>query len=80
MVAVLACSQTAGGSFILAMACPTTRVELTRESLIKRRLAAVYRQFTLLPARLMTAAAPFNSSAQLPWVQASHTTTRQGAL
>jgi hypothetical protein len=52
MVAVLACSQTRGGRAARATARPTRRVGITRESRMARRLAAVYRQLTLRPARL----------------------------
>jgi hypothetical protein len=46
------------------MACPTTDVDRTRESRIARRFSALYRQFTLRPARLMTASQPSISFAQ----------------
>ena len=63
-----------------AMACPTARVELIRESLITRRFLAVYRQLTLRPAKLITASDPSISAAQSLRVSASHRTTRQAAF
>ena len=41
MVAVLACSQTRGGRMAAAIACPTTRVDNTRDIRISCRFAAV---------------------------------------
>ena len=79
MVAVLACNQTRGGFFARPIAAPTARVESTRESMIARRFAGVWRQLTLRPARLITTSAPSTSRAQSPRVAASQPTIRQGA-
>src|SRR6266851_803377 len=80
MVAVLACSQVRGGRAAPAIARPTARVDRVRDSLIWRRLSALYRQLTLRPARLMTASAPSNSAAHSSTVSPSHPTTRQGDI
>jgi hypothetical protein len=77
-VAVLACSHTGGGRQLPEIACPTARVDATRLSRIARRLAAVYRQFTFRPARLITAPAPSSSAAHGPTVAPSHGTLRHG--
>lgn len=53
IVAVLICSQTPGGRWAFAMAAPTACVECVRDSRIARRLAGVYRQSTLRPAKLI---------------------------
>ncbi len=50
------------------MAWPMARVEFTRESMICRRFLDVYRQLTLLPAKLIATSAPSSSAAQLPIV------------
>src|ERR1700722_7291174 len=78
MVAVLALSQVGGGWAHPAMASPKTRVESTRDSRINRRLAALYRQFTERPVRLMTAAAPSNSCRHGPKVRASQAMFLEG--
>src|SRR5437762_574209 len=57
-----------GGRAAVAMACPTTRVEPTRDSIICRRWVSSYRQFTLRPARLITTSHP---SISRPAVQAN---------
>jgi hypothetical protein len=78
MVAVLICSHTPGGHAARAIAAPTTRVLFTRELLIARRFASVYRQLTLRPARLMTTSAPSICSAHAPRCSASQATVRHG--
>src|SRR6185436_20028878 len=79
MVAVLACNQTRGGRLARAIAWPTTRVDATRESIIRRRFPAPYRQLTLRPARLITTSAPSSSPVHAPKLSPSHPTTRHGA-
>jgi hypothetical protein len=72
---VLACSQARGGVRHAAIARPTAAVDSTRESMIARRFAAVYRQLTERPARLITASAPSSSFAQAPTFDPSHATS-----
>src|SRR5581483_8622358 len=60
------------------MARPTARVESTRESMMARRLAAVKRQLTLRPARLITTSAPSSSACHAPGDAASQSTARPG--
>ena len=62
----------------VAIACPTTRVDNTRDCRISSRFAAVYRQLTLRPARLITTSQPSISRCQLPRVAPSQATTRHG--
>src|SRR5262245_27777348 len=76
MVAVLACSHTRGGRDASATAAPRTRVDSTRESMISLRLAGVYRQLTLRPARLMRTSDPSTSRCQPPRDTPSHVATR----
>ena len=47
MVDVLAFIQSLGGRAAWAIASPTSRVVMIRDSLISRRLAWLYRQLTL---------------------------------
>ena len=54
-------ARRAAGARRRAIACPTTRVDSTRESRMARRFAAVYRQLTLRPARLITTSHPSSS-------------------
>src|SRR3989442_8809250 len=79
MVAVLAFIQSFGGSDAPAIASPTSRVVTSRDSRISRRLAALYRQLTLRPARLMTASAPSSARTQSPLLIPSHLIVCHGA-
>src|SRR5205807_3155893 len=74
MVAVLALSQTGGGLLQREIASPSTHVESTRDSRISLLLRSLYRQFTDLPARLISARAPSSLLAHSPNVRPSHPT------
>src|SRR5689334_16006888 len=78
MVAVLALSHTRGGHVQRWIAWPIARVDSTRDSKIRRRFRAWYRQLTDCPARLITASAVSSSSDHGPTVLPSHATPRAG--
>ena len=80
MVAVEACSHTAGGRRARAIASPTARTESTRERRIASRFCAVYRQFTERPTMLMTTSAPSSSPAQPARSCASQRAKRHGSV
>src|SRR5579863_1759140 len=68
MVAVLELIQRGGGFFACWIALPNTRVESTRESRMAFLFFSLYRQSTLLPAKLMRRVAPSRTSVQFPRV------------